>query len=246
MRAVSDFLDRVATRAVGNEPMLSPRLPSLFEPAGRGGAAVVEESFQIQPTEPGQRAPVQMPPDARQPEGRATAQVSDVTSAPRPPATPVRSEPDERVSVMPAAPTPVAHNLPRQSVAERASPGAATHPKPMAAGELERVRETHVLREPIMAIPVHEESLGVLLPPEQPVFATRHEVQVHHPSPASPPSTGRLAGAPNASREPVVHVSIGRLEVRAAPSAASTPRRQEAPRTSALDDYLRQRDRLTP
>jgi hypothetical protein len=43
-----------------------------------------------------------------------------------------------------------------------------------------------------------------------------------------------------------VHVSIGRLEVRAAPTNATAPRHAAAARPSALDDYLRQRGGTTP
>lgn len=42
--------------------------------------------------------------------------------------------------------------------------------------------------------------------------------------------------------ETVVHVSIGRIEVRAAPVASTPSRRREEPRPTRLDDYLRQRN----
>jgi hypothetical protein len=41
--------------------------------------------------------------------------------------------------------------------------------------------------------------------------------------------------------ESVVHVTIGRLEVRAAPAPAAPPRHSSGPRPTSLDDYLRQR-----
>lgn len=45
-----------------------------------------------------------------------------------------------------------------------------------------------------------------------------------------------------ASSESVVHVSIGRLEVRAAPPVTGVPPlRRDGPRPGSLDDYLRQR-----
>ena len=44
-----------------------------------------------------------------------------------------------------------------------------------------------------------------------------------------------------AAAEPVVHVSIGRLEVRASPAAAPAPPRRDMPAPRSLDDYLRQR-----
>ena len=50
----------------------------------------------------------------------------------------------------------------------------------------------------------------------------------------------------SSSGEPVVHVSIGRLEVRAAPVAATPTRRRDGPQPSSLDDYLRQRGKASP
>ncbi|MEY2159914.1 hypothetical protein [Rhodanobacter sp. FW106-PBR-LB-2-11] len=44
-----------------------------------------------------------------------------------------------------------------------------------------------------------------------------------------------------AASKPAVHVSIGRLEVRAAPPASAPPRRRDGPQPGSLDDYLRQR-----
>lgn len=41
--------------------------------------------------------------------------------------------------------------------------------------------------------------------------------------------------------ETVVQVSIGRIEVRAAPAASAPSRRRDEPRPTRLDDYLRQR-----
>ena len=65
-----------------------------------------------------------------------------------------------------------------------------------------------------------------------------------------PCRTGDLAaprsGKAEAAGEPIVHVSIGRLEVRAMPAAAPPARRREAPQPSSLDDYLRQRGKGTP
>jgi len=248
MRVVSDFLDRVATRAVGSASMLSPRLPSLFEPAGRGGAAVAEESFQVQAAVPGERAPTPALPNERQPEGRVvTPQAPNPALAPRPAKEPsMQAAPRERLVVVDDPQPPVAHKPPREPAPELATPRVTKRVERAPAGELQPVRETHVLHEWIIAEPTHDEPLGVLLPPGQPVFATRHDPVARPATPARQPSIAQLADAPGAVREPVVHVSIGRLEVRAAPAGAPAPRRQEAPRASTLDDYLRQRGGSTP
>ncbi len=87
---------------------------------------------------------------------------------------------------------------------------------------------------------------GMLLPPAQSVFrtppapitASGSRSPIGHPATAMPPS---------GTHEPVVHVSIGRLEVRATPSPGkAVAHRQDAPRSSPLDDYLRQRGKASP
>jgi hypothetical protein len=91
----------------------------------------------------------------------------------------------------------------------------------------------------------HAAETGVLLPPAKPVFMSTKNLG-DLPARAAEAMHSRSIGAAGQS-EPVVHVSIGRLEVRAAPNNATTPaRRNDAPRPSSLDDYLRQRGKATP
>jgi hypothetical protein len=52
---------------------------------------------------------------------------------------------------------------------------------------------------------------------------------------------GSTKAQASASVVPEVHVSIGRLEVRAAPMPAVRSPRRDAPAQNGLDDYLRQR-----
>ena len=54
------------------------------------------------------------------------------------------------------------------------------------------------------------------------------------PAPAAPTA---------ASAEPVIHVTIGRIEVRAAPAPKGASRERQAAPPVALDEYLRQRAR---
>ena len=70
-----------------------------------------------------------------------------------------------------------------------------------------------------------------------------------YPAPPANGSSPRVAGTPGVSRasaEPVVHVSIGRVELRA--QAPSKPiRHHHTPQGTSLDDYLRERgDRVRP
>jgi hypothetical protein len=85
---------------------------------------------------------------------------------------------------------------------------------------------------------------GSLLVPARSVFRTS----------SAPAGTGRTgfqaahageAMRSGGSQEPVVHVSIGRLEVRATPAPGKVAQRQDTPRPSALDDYLRQRGKAS-
>ena len=92
---------------------------------------------------------------------------------------------------------------------------------------------------------------GGLLPAPGKVFAAPHAL-------LEPARSGRTAtpyahnaqpgGRTGTIGEPVVHVSIGRLEVRAAPAAGTLPARRSAgPQPASLDDYLRQRgDKVSP
>ncbi|MGO4700712.1 hypothetical protein [Dyella sp. 2RAB6] len=246
---MSDFLDRVATRALGSASMLSPRLPSLFEPAGRGEAAVAEEPLQIQAAAPGERAHEQVFSNVRQAEGRVASTDAPVAAfAPRrapedatPAATHERmTVTDEMRLLAPSQPSS------REPVADPTTSLKPSRREATEVGELQPLRETHFVHERIVGEPAQEERLGTLLPPSQPVFATRHEPDARPTRASSPTSAKALAGTPPSSSEPVVHVSIGRIEVRAAPTSASAPRRQDPQRSSALDDYLRQRGGTTP
>lgn len=249
MRVVSDFLDRMATRAIGSESMLSPRLPSLFEPAGRGRAGVVEESFQIEAASPVERALEPTPSHISEADNRVVRADAPVPALALRPAkaAPLQATPRERTKIVDdarqAAPSEPSR---RDAVAEPVSSRVMPRAEQAPVGELQRVRETHVLHERMSAEPAHDDRSGVLLPPNQPVFATQHEPEARPATATSRTATGSIADARRETQETVVHVSIGRLEVRAAPAGAAAPRRQEAPRTSALDDYLRQRGGQKP
>jgi hypothetical protein len=77
-------------------------------------------------------------------------------------------------------------------------------------------------------------------------LAARAPLYQAPPANASSPRMGSMPAVSRTSPEPVVHVSIGRIELRA--TAPSKPvRRQDAPQGTSLDDYLRQRgDRARP
>jgi hypothetical protein len=70
------------------------------------------------------------------------------------------------------------------------------------------------------------DDIGALLPPDV-------------PEPRSP--GGGLPRPAPAAPEPTIHVSIGRIEVRATPHVAPPPPAAKIPAVMGLDDYLRRR-----
>ena len=252
MHIVSDFLDRMAMRAIGGEAMLSPRLPSLFEPARPSSRDQQDQSWASSPQEVRSNA--------------NTMHTQEVTP------TPVSLRHVE-LATQPALAVPhteaaLERLLPKQKTPsqEVPTPEVAIKPAGITTADHEGApsmshRETFVVREPrdresastsalsVLRKPpafassreesVRDSETGVLLPPAKPVFATPPSM-----SAPSVPASRQLQAMDNhaSSQEPVVHVSIGRLEVRAAPTqSTATPKRQETPRPSSLDEYLHQR-----
>ena len=248
---MSDFIDRLAARAIGGEAALAPRLPSLFEPL--------------------QRAPVMAMAD----EGEVSARVRDVspmlpTAAVPPPRPPVpahepieprtaRTEPAEQArlplpecAVTDAPPAPL---LPPRAAAPvramAAEPSRVTPVSERTATTPSSVSPRESRIAPIRHEAAHPPTAtGALLPAPAPVFATTSGLPASsQPGRAAAMRHPRDVPAGRASRtssEPVVQVSIGRLEVRAAPAVATPPRRRDGPQPSSLDDYLRQRGKASP
>lgn len=241
-----DFFDRVTARALGGDSMLSPRLPSLFEPQRNLATGFAEEVSEVvapaaQPSMPVERMStprLEMPESPAKGAAQKTA-TSRLTTieAPRPT---IR----HAVDVEPVHATSIA----RSKAVTAQEPQLSTSRRMLKSVE-RPIPSAHVQREGREeALPVHESRRatdeGSLLAPAQPVFRT---------APAPTSTATRLPGAhvvqgmqSAASHEPVVHVSIGRLEVRAAPSPGKAAQRQEAPRPSPLDDYLRGRGKASP
>lgn len=236
---MSDFLDRLALKTIGGDAPLAPRLPSLFEPRQRAPIMPL--------TEDGDASP-------RPTAGRR--EVTDVSSAavgqaPRhsPGSEPTmrRVAPVERAAALVTTPVaalsdaevlPQASPVPVSPVARHAPiDQAQTHlPPPVPPRQTRITAESHE--------PSRPPAVGILLPSQASVFASPHA--------ASPPgrsvdaasrrsSVMQAAERGNAASEPVVHVSIGRLEVRAAAASGAPPRRRDGARPNGLDDYLRQR-----
>lgn len=249
---MTDFMHRLASRALGDGPALSPRLPSWFEPvAGTAAVPAIDLGDAEMPHAPRQATTPPEPPATTHAVPRATAEAT--------PSMPARHAPasNAKPPSVSAAPRGVAHGErgpvaievrearppakaePSSTLKIMRAPSADTvHPAPAAMpGRVDAPKA----EAPVRQLP----SNGVLLPPTAPVFPpARHDVAAREPHPEArmrggDPSMARRAAPP---AEPVVHVSIGRIEVRAAPSPAPAPaRRREERAIGGLDDYLRQR-----
>jgi hypothetical protein len=224
---MTGFLGRLAARIVGPAPMLRPRQPSMFEVvrlADSGGDVA----------DGGQAVGVEAAPVGDVPIAAAAAR--NLHSGPA--AGEAERVPDRR------------SRRGRQSSIEPqdvVSPVRPPDPTPTA----DLARDAHRQIHPRTSIVVDTEITARR-------FAASDETSRHgtlavraplYPAQHDKPSPPRPAGMPGVSRapvDPVVHVSIGRIELRAqAPS--KQVRHQSSPKGTSLDDYLRQRgDRVRP
>ena len=245
---MSDFLDRLAARAIGGETALAPRLPSLFEPLQRTpivslaeeGETPSRHSAAATPAAPAAVPAPSTPLDmlAQQTVGRAMPVDSIPASAAV--ATPL---PRDATRPSPVASAPV----PPPAVERAVAPSAATSPVGALPSSPVPPRQTRITVDRHEPLP--PPSSGSLLSTPTLVFSTSPGV----PAPVRP-STGAarharatpIGARSETASEPVVHVSIGRLEVRAPPAPAAPTRHREQPRPGSLDDYLRQRGKASP
>jgi hypothetical protein len=238
------FLERLAQRAQGKESGIRPVLPPLFAPETPGlGLPVIEERNQAA--------------QSAAPEAESTMRKE---TAPPPPATPspsasgvpsvhplmeqsIPSSP--RGSVMP----PEAHHLhdparlstpredraPQPPTAPPAEPPAAEDrllPQRMPPAQDEALPPLRPAPPAPAAAPLESEAL--LLPPQTPPVLLIQPVDAKESSMGAAPEKA-LPPAP-----PAVHVSIGRIEVRAvrATPLSQTPPPDPHP-SMTLDEYLR-------
>ncbi len=250
---MSDFIDRLAARAIGSETALTPRVPSLFESLPRARAM---------PSSPlDEAAPDRAEPDKAE-HGPVTAAPTDcpffpvpLTPLPSGEVSGVAAAHFERGTTSSLAPVvastpldvPACVSTPATPIVIPVVKSAGTSSSPAeAVGPLRSgPRQTRMAPEaPAPAAPSREAN-GALLSAPTPVFGAMRSSDPAGRS--APASTARLpAGAAGSSSEPVVHVTIGRLEVRATAASATPPRRRDDPQPRSLDDYLRQRGKASP
>jgi hypothetical protein len=245
---MSDFLDRLVVRAIGSETSLAPRLPSLFEPLQRAPVMAqpeVDEALHGN-DEPGSvAAPAPAFAPLRATSSAVTAQpdhsrVAGLTMAREATSSPVRAAMGTPRGMFRPASTAVAPNATPvvELAAALPTPTEAVGPLPI------RPRQTRIAADPPAPTAPQREAPGALLPAATPVFGAMRASDTSGRSTAAAVA-GASAAAVGSASEPVVHVSIGRLEVRAAPATPTPARRCDGPQPGSLDDYLRQRGKAS-
>lgn len=218
------FLARLIERNLGDVPsafpILEPRLPSRFEPAVPAAAPWAGEWDVEAPRDSGSRISIALP------------------AAPAPPRPLERDErPDggmPRSGVTPMALGTVA--VPLHDATSLAPVGAPRALSPVGDGQ--PVRPARPSTAPAV--------------PDVPAADTSAERPAARPPTAAPPSLRPPAPASRAIRAerepaeirggPTIHVTIGRVDVRAVVAPVAAPPRPTAPsETSSLEDYLRGR-----
>ena len=237
---MSGSLARLVQRAQGSLPVAEPLLPSRYAAAGSPAGPLEEIGAE----------PVAQPSPSRQEPATSTP-----TRAPEPTA------PTERSNLRPA---PIgARDIDVKAngsppVAEQAAPNAVVGPRsaPVARGGGEPTepppRQLSAATGPVrVAQSVPPDVVSVSPRPAEPSAGPAPANQDPRPSPGVSPFLAReaaLAAGRAAivqrptSPVPDVHISIGRLEVHAAPAARATPSRAPARHPAvSLADYLARR-----
>jgi hypothetical protein len=243
---VSDFLRHLVGRELGLETGLQPRVPSLFESDGRAptlGATDVER-------EVGSAAPhsvALLPTLAHQNQARTATdtQVHQDAQPPRP------AKPVELPAPVPPRPIPTPAASPRDEAAPSRSQATRERPldapvsiRPVSLIESVPLPPLRVRLAPAES-PANADSAPVRKsdenePPFRPNARPRPSDAVLPAVRPRAPSTQHAVRHIDAEAT-VVQVTIGRIEVRAAPAPTPQVRQREGPRPTALEDYLRER-----
>jgi hypothetical protein len=265
---VTRFATRIVERARGASAAVRPVLPSRFE-AGLSARAAAEPLLETEveaparaPRErppalaPAAREPPTPPPDPQQlsaPERRAHEPrelVNDIS----------RTVKEEIHDVERVRETLIEERAPRtpelRAVREIEMPARAPPPQRLSRDEHRPSPRLPTAPAELRVERVeHSAPPTLFTPPEQrPMLSPARVVPIEAPRPREKRSESRAIAPPIAARPaqrpavepepPVIHVSIGRIEVRAVAPAAPTPQRPRPPLEPrlSLDEYLRRRD----
>ena len=237
--------------SVGAEPMLATSVPAQTAATARAqradGTALTADARAVPQHRPvlpqaseGHGRDADIPVRQQRPVSPPT---SEVHEPPRPQAaTPVRD--DAPSASVPAGPAPTVRAQPAREV----SPLAEAHDVPQVRPVSRRTGEPHSLPRPEAAAAMRDDSPPAGQPEPGAVSRTAGSRVIRPQVSLSGPATSAVnagpqnaaAAGPLASTPPDVHITIGRVEIRAVttppPSRATS---KPAPRLS-LDDYLKQ------
>jgi len=228
---MSDFLTRLAQRSMGAAPLIVPRLPSLFAPAEESPSGNVADTAAV--TGAARNSTLASPPLPYRTTGRTDPTTSEPRAnifSPQHPAAP-------EAAIAPAArsdSTPPRVESTLVPLVETAAQANAQTTQPLATPVTHHPTES---LEPSIA-PRKQDAPAAAAEQWLPLLPQRNaESATPFPVVADIP-VGADTGTPPA---PTVHITIGRVEVRAniaTPPAAPRPRAVSKPALS-LGDYLK-------
>ena len=258
---MSGGLLRTVLRAQGRLPVAQPLLPSRFAPPAAAPAGPLEAWHEVapDPMSPADAAPPSAftRPSAEETEPTATAPASMTESAGAPLA--VRASPAPRdIAVAkeslrdtsPAARPPGPAVLAAESYEARSARAAAPHPRRLPTPTAAPLSSELVFQQTAPLQPATDASDPLTPAQEARRAAERRLPTLDRQPTALRPATAETAAtratqpvaAATSVRMPDVHISIGRMEVHAAPARATPPRPDPARRPQqSLADYLAQR-----
>jgi len=262
---MTDFLTSLMARSLGNKPAIRPRVASLFEPVRNGYVALREEPA-AEPVETAVANEVEVSSDRGLQKNRPTPSLrddrelsdgkhpaderSDAATVPQargesgPRLTTVlayetRKEGKEIAAAVPPLSTPLSEERP------------ANESEPVLRTELERVMPKRGPAKVTDASAIRNESdeigyRGILLPPRAATALTaqmKSAASAMHVGQSSLKrgNAGIASPAVAAEADPVVHVTIGRIEVRATSEGKPSERPGAASPVMSLQEYLYRR-----
>jgi hypothetical protein len=250
---VSDFFANLAARAVEGSATIRPRLAMRFEPVAppEPVSEVIVETTGPETGSATPMAPVveKAPAVPTPPESPPTASVA---VAPRaqgmasPPAAPIAlTEPPPGRSAVLKSPQPDEDVAATVSATIVSAPSAAALPEPAPrdaapAPELPSTLDGDRVAGP----PITEKTSRTAAPATPPFPVTLSSPSLRHEVSTVPaPGVVPVKRPEQSPVETIVHVSIGRIELRAPPTLPATRRERAVPAVTTLAEYLQQRAR---
>ena len=249
----ADFLQRAVSMALGEYSVLAPRLASMYEPIDstltEGGlieraADAIPESLQAsdappQRTETGPTHPLRNSPRTGVTNRVRPTEWADDLIAPAPPKSHAAQRADVEIKSSSRKQTDAAPHQdgPRDFAPKNPRPDSPQPlARPLVAPRLS-LPQLELKRAPAAVnVSGKDESAGrrdALHVPEKPGQLIAQPLQT---PPMSEPFKHETRPA-----EAVIHVSIGRVEIRATPAPGPSPAPRSAPKLMGLDEYLNKR-----